>query len=90
MTNKNALASSNNMAYFNEDPETQVIVDSSPVGLGAILSQKQKDGSHRPVYYTSRALTDVAQRYSQTEREALTIVWMCENLCVSYGKDFCD
>ena len=47
------------MADLNQDAETHVIVDASPVRLGAILSQKQKDGSHRPVYYASRALTDV-------------------------------
>ena len=86
---KRQLASSHVMAYFKQDAETHVVVDASPVGLGAILSQKQSDGTHKPVYYASRALSDVERRYSQTEREALAIVWACEKFHVFlYGKDF--
>lgn len=66
------------MAYFNPASYTQVIVDASPVGLGAILVQKQEDGYFKPVIYASRSLTDVERRYSQTEKEALAVVWACE------------
>ena len=45
----------------------------SPFGLGAILLQNNKT-----IAYASRALTDVERRYSQTEREALAIVWGIE------------
>lgn len=51
----------------------------SPVGLGAILSQKQQDGSFKPIAYGSRALTDTKTRYSQTEREALAVLWSCQH-----------
>ena len=37
------------MAYYNPSAETVVIVDGSPVGAGAILTQKQDDVSFRPV-----------------------------------------
>ncbi|CAC5372111.1 unnamed protein product [Mytilus coruscus] len=64
-------------------------IDASPVGLGAILSQKQSDGNFRPVTFASRTLTDVEQRYSQTEREALAVVWGCERFHLYlYGKEF--
>ena len=77
------------MAYFNQDAETHVIIDASPVGLGAIMSQKQADGAHKTVYYASRALTDVERWHSQTEKEALAIVWVCEKFHgFLYGKDF--
>ncbi len=86
---KVALASSQTMAYYSQEADTQVIVDASPVGLGAILTQAQADGAYKPVYYASRALTDVERRYSQTEREALAIVWACEKFHVFlYGREF--
>ena len=65
------------MAYYNPEAETNVIVDASPFGLGAILSQKQKDSNYKPIAYGSRAHTPVEQRYSQTEREALAIAFGC-------------
>ena len=41
------------MAYFTQGTTTRVTIDASPVGLGAILEQKQTDGQFRPVYYAS-------------------------------------
>ena len=42
------------------------------------MTQKHPDGSIRPVVYASRSLSPVEQRYSQTEREALSGAWACE------------
>ena len=67
------------LAYYEIGVETEVIVDASPVGLGAMLTQKKRDG-HRPVTYITRSLSPVEQRYSQTEREALAFRWACERL----------
>ncbi len=53
MEPKRQLASSHVMAYFSQDAEIHVIVDASPVGLRAILSQEQSDEMHKPVYYAS-------------------------------------
>ena len=65
------LSSDTVMAYFDpkEQTETVLFVDASPVGLGSVLIQND-----RVVAYASRALTDVEKRYSQTEREGLSIV----------------
>ncbi|CAC5413315.1 unnamed protein product [Mytilus coruscus] len=83
------LASAKTLAYYNSSAETHVIVDASFVGLGPILSQKQSDGNFRPVTFASRTLTDVEQRYSQTGREALAVVWVCERFHLYlYGKEF--
>ncbi|KAK3700539.1 hypothetical protein QZH41_000759 [Actinostola sp. cb2023] len=74
---KASLTSDCVMAHYDPAAETHLRVDASPVGLGAILLQCQ-DGVSRPVAYASRTLTDVERRYSQTEKEALAVVWGCE------------
>eukprot|EP00794_Sanderia_malayensis_P010467 gene10467-biopygen7633 len=81
---KTALTQSSVMAYFDPTCDSEVIVDASPVGLGALLVQ-----NGRVVSYTSRALTDVEQRYSQTEREMLAVVWSMEHFHLYlYGSHF--
>ena len=77
------------MAYFRQGAETRLTTDASPVGVGAILEQKQEDGSFRPIYYASRKLSKVEMRYSQFEREALAVRWACEKFYLYlYGINF--
>lgn len=71
---KQSLTADTVIAYFDPNEKIEIIVDASPVGLGAILKQ-----NGRIVAFASRALTDTETRYSQTEREALAIVWACEH-----------
>ncbi|KAK3084740.1 hypothetical protein FSP39_018188 [Pinctada imbricata] len=71
---KSELSSDTIIKYYNPESEISILVDASPVGLGAIMAQDEK-----VVAYASHALTDVESRYSQTEREALAIVWACEH-----------
>ena len=65
------------MAFYNPDTETRLIVDASPVGLGAILAQKKDDSGWRSVSYGS--LDNVQQRYGQTESEALALTFFCQH-----------
>ena len=74
---KECLSSAETLGYFDNNAPTQVIADASPVGLGAVLTQTHKDGP-RIISYASRSLTDTEKRYSQTEKEALALVWACE------------
>lgn len=78
-TLKDSLTSDAIMSYFYPNRETELIVDASPVGLGAILCQKDEKGVKYIIAYASRSLSDVERRYSQTEKEALAIVWSCEH-----------
>ena len=72
------------MTYFDPKKRTAVTTNTSPVGISAILEQEGK-----VISYASRLLTEVEGRYSQTEREALTIVWACEYFNVYlYGAEF--
>ena len=87
---KRNLTSRSVMAYFDPSKQTEVIVDAGPGGLGAILAQKQPEvNQFKVVAYASRALSDTETRYSQTEKEALAIVWGCEKFhTYLYGKTF--
>ena len=85
---KESMMASKNLAYFDKNANTKVIADASPVGLGAVLTQEQAGG---PVIicYASRGLSDCERRYSQTEKEALALVWACERFhSYIYGVKF--
>ena len=76
---KEALTNSPAMSYFDIQRDTMVLVDASPIGISAILAQKEKGtNENRIIAYASRAFTPVEKRYLQTEREALSIVWGIE------------
>ena len=85
-----AFSSSPCMAYFTKSKDKYVTVDASPVGISAIRSQKSKDREDEKIIaYASRALTEVETRYSQTEKEALAIIWGVEHFHLYlYGHDF--
>ena len=85
---KRSLTSADTLGYYDLDAPTKVVADASPVGLGAVLIQTHSDGP-RIIAYASRSLTSVERRYSQTEKEALGLVWACERFhAYLYGIEF--
>ena len=86
---KNLVASSKVVAHFNPDLETSLVVDAGKSGIGAILLQTQVDGTIRPVSYASRSLTSQEVKYSQLEKEALSVIYGCERFHLYlFGKKF--
>ena len=82
------MAEAGTLAYFDKSASTKVIADASPVGLGAVLMQNQ-NGEWVPICYASRSLTECERKYSQTEKEALSLVWACERYhAYIYGMRF--
>lgn len=77
---KNLLSQAENLGYYDRNDKTQVICDAEPVGLGCALVQENKNGESRVIMYASRSLSRIERKYSQTEKEALAIVWACERL----------
>ena len=87
-TLKQKLYDASVLSYFDKTCHTQVIADASPYGLAAVLVQKQ-NGQNRIIAHASRTLSQIERKYSQTEKEALALVWSCERFHVYlYGADF--
>lgn len=85
---KHMLTKIQSLGYYDVRDKTQVIADASPVGLGAILVQIDANGP-RIIAYGNRTLTDCERRYSQTEKEALALVWGVEHFDIFlFGKEF--
>ena len=50
-------------------------VDASDRGLGAVLAQVDPNGREQVISYASRSLSDHEKAYSNTEKEALAIIF---------------
>lgn len=75
------------LGYYDPVDRTQVIVDASPMGLGAVLLQFDLKGP-RIIAYGNKSLTDPEKRYCQTEEEALALVWAVKHFKIYlYRKD---
>ena len=87
---KQVLTSEPVLGYFDISKYSEITVDASPFGLSAILTQKSSPTAtdRKVIAYASRALSSVERKYSQTEREALAVVWDCECMHLFlYGAD---
>jgi len=74
-TLKNAITDQRTLMYF--DPKRPIIVRTEASfheGISAGLFQPTDRGL-QPVHFISRTMTDTEKRYSQTEKDALAIVW---------------
>ena len=74
---KELLTTAPVLSYPVFGPQCEFILetDASGVGLGAILAQKQVDGSVHPVAYASRTLDSHERNYGISEMETLALVW---------------
>ena len=61
--------------YFDEQKKTILYCDASPFGLSSILLQNGNKDHLQVISYSSRSLNTTEQRYSQLERECLSIVY---------------
>ena len=87
---KEALSKNVTLNHYSMQRNTEVYVDASPVDLSAILMQYDDANDERNIIqFASRALTPTEAKYSQTEREVLSVVFACENVNMYvYGTPF--
>ncbi|GBN15910.1 Retrovirus-related Pol polyprotein from transposon 297 [Araneus ventricosus] len=59
--------------FFNPRVESEIVVDASPFGLGAVLQQRGK-----PIAFASSTLTPAQRNYAHIEKELLAVVCGCK------------
>ena len=67
------IVSASILAYYNPKKQTVLQTDESIKGLSGCLLQEEI-----PVYFASKALTEVQQGYVTIELELLAVVWVME------------
>ena len=72
---KRVLISQKVLIHYDARQPLILACDASQVGIGAVLSHQQDDGSERPVAFASRTMTNAEQKYAQIEREGLAVVF---------------
>ena len=74
---------------FDKQKETILYCDASPFGLSSILLQNDNKDHLQVISYSSRSLNTTEQRYSQLERECLSIAYACQrHRDYLFGKTF--
>lgn len=75
---KTMIASDQVLIHYNPKLPLILSCDASKYGLGACLAHEVKIGNkvlERPIAFASRMLTQTESRYSQIDKEALSIIW---------------
>jgi len=63
------------MTYPDFSKRFILATDASDWGIGAVLSQKDKENFEHPIAYASRLLSPPEQNYTVLEKEYLAAIW---------------
>lgn len=74
---KTHMTKETTLGFYKANDRTQIIADASPYALGAVLVQF-KEAEPRIISYASRSLSKTEQKYAQTEKEALALIYAME------------
>lgn len=66
------------LGFYSISDRTQLYADASSVALGAVLIQIDSQNQPRVIAYASKSLSVQEKKLSQTEKEAMALVWGCE------------
>ena len=76
------------LTYPDPNKEYLLETDTSKLGLGVVLSQKQSDGRYHPVAFSSQALRGAEHKYHSTKLEFLAMKWGIHFKTYLLGKQF--
>ena len=86
---KKLLSADTVLAHFDPSLEVGISCDASNVGIGAVLFHRYRDGSERPIANASKTLTATQRKYSQIQKEALSIIFALNKFHqFLYGRQF--
>jgi len=86
---KNILSSEPVLAIYSPQLPTELHCDASSVGVGAILLQKQSNGTLRPVSYFNHRTTGAESKYHSFELECLAAIYAIKRFHIYlFGKAF--
>ena len=72
---KDQLSSAKLLVHYDPDRELLLSCDASPYGIGAVLSQISPDKEEKPIAFVSRSLAPAERKYSQLDKEGLSITY---------------
>ena len=72
---KDLLCTSPILRYADPSKDFVLQCDASGTAIGAVISQCDGNDVEHPIAYASRTLSPAERRYSNSEREALAILW---------------
>lgn len=86
---KQILISKPVLAHYDHKLPIKLVVNSSSLALGAILSHIYSDRTERPVAYASKSLSEAECKFSQIEKEGLAIMFGIKHFHdYLYGRKF--
>lgn len=88
MKAKESLMSTKILVHYDPDLPLRLTTDASPFGIAGVLSHVIH-GEEKPIGFISRSLNSAERNYSQTEKEALAVVYATTKFhAYLYGKTF--
>lgn len=86
---KERLSTVSSLRNFDATLPLVLTCDASNIGIGAVLSNRDEQGTVRPIAYASRKLTNAEQKYSAIDKEALAIIFgITKFYNYTYGRRF--